>query len=186
MAHHLHALTSRVLQLSADDALTFDDAQQRVALIIADKIIVGHSLWNDFSGAFLSTPPSPTICPASSSSPHCANPRPVLGLPHPAVGTRDFALYRPFRKALRANNVIGLPTLMWHFMKREVQKEHVVPVSNCIPSSKPSRLRSVRTDSLWLSFIVRERSRCHRPLPNRGDRLRSVGCRWRLAIPPPS
>ena len=54
MAHLQRALTPCVLQLSVDDALTFDVAQQRVALIIADKIIVGHSLWNDFSGALIS------------------------------------------------------------------------------------------------------------------------------------
>lgn len=32
------------------------------------------------------------------------------------------------------NQIVGLPTLMWHFMNREVQKERVDPVSSCIPS----------------------------------------------------
>ena len=50
---------------------------------------------------------------------------------------------------------------MWHFMKREVQKEHVVPVSSCIPLSKLSRLHSVGTDSLLLYFTVGKRSRYH-------------------------
>ena len=179
-------LTPCVLQLSVGDALTFDQAQQHVASIIADKIIVGHSLWNDFSGALLLLSPlfSLTVYPVFSSSPHCADPRLVLGLPHRAVATRDFALYRPFRKTLRTNNIVGLPTLMWHFMKREVQKEHVVPVSSCIPSSKLSRLSSVGTDPFY--SIVGKRSRCHRPLPIRGERLRRFGRGWRLAIPPSS
>lgn len=42
------------LELSVDGALTFDETQGRVANLIANKIIVGHSLWNDFSGTLLS------------------------------------------------------------------------------------------------------------------------------------
>ena len=58
MAHPQYALTPRAFQLSGD-SLTFDQAQQRVALIIANKIIIGHSLWNDFSGALLLLPHFP-------------------------------------------------------------------------------------------------------------------------------
>jgi len=47
------ALTSYVLRLSVDEALSFDDTQMNVSVIIANKIIVGHSLWNDFSGTLL-------------------------------------------------------------------------------------------------------------------------------------
>jgi len=68
-----HALTPGLLQFSVDEALTFDRAQHDVALIIAGKIIVGHSLWNDFSGALLSPLFSPTVDPFSTSSLHCAD-----------------------------------------------------------------------------------------------------------------
>ena len=41
--------------LPADDAISFDDIQRYVALAIADKVIVGHSIWNDLSGTLLSS-----------------------------------------------------------------------------------------------------------------------------------
>jgi hypothetical protein len=41
--------------LPADDAISFDDIQRHVASAIADKVIVGHSLWNDLSGKLLSS-----------------------------------------------------------------------------------------------------------------------------------
>lgn len=57
----------------------------------------------------------------------------VLGIPHPAVSTRDVCLYQPFRNALRMpNQVIGLQTLMWHFMRRQCQNGKISPVSNLI------------------------------------------------------
>lgn len=62
----------------------------------------------------------------------------VLGIPHPAVATRDVALYQPFRNALRSpNQVIGLQTLMWHLMCRRCQDGHIHPVRSFIirPSS---------------------------------------------------
>lgn len=56
----------------------------------------------------------------------------VLGIPHPAVATRDVALYQPFRNALRSpNQVIGLQTLMWHLMYRRCQDGQLHPVSSC-------------------------------------------------------
>ena len=48
--------------------------------------------------------------------------RVVLGIPHPAVNTRDVALYRPFRNALQTSSLVGLPTLMWRLMGRRVQE----------------------------------------------------------------
>ena len=38
---------------SVGAALTFDETQSAVASLIANKVIVGHSLWNDFSGVLL-------------------------------------------------------------------------------------------------------------------------------------
>ncbi|KAM6497953.1 hypothetical protein JOM56_005901 [Amanita muscaria] len=71
----------------------FQDVQRRVSHIIADKIIIGHCLWT-----FLS----------------------VLGLVHPAIDTRDLALFRPLRKKLKSRSIIGLPTLVHLFMGRNV------------------------------------------------------------------
>lgn len=75
----------------------------------------------------------------------------VLGIPHPAVDTRDAALYmvslvlspttrkqgltcniscQPFRNGLKAQQMVGLPTLMWNLMAREIQQagSHIHPV----------------------------------------------------------
>ncbi|KIL71012.1 hypothetical protein M378DRAFT_116496 [Amanita muscaria Koide BX008] len=75
------------------NAPPFQDVQRRVSHIIADKIIIGHCLWT-----FLS----------------------VLGLVHPAIDTRDLALFRPLRKKLKSRSIIGLPTLVHLFMGRNV------------------------------------------------------------------
>ncbi|KAI9512811.1 ribonuclease H-like domain-containing protein [Russula earlei] len=86
------------------DAKPFDEVQRRVASMIKDKVIVGHSLWNDLS---------------------------VLGIPHPAVNTRDVALYQPFRNALRSpNQLVRLPTLTFHLMGRRCQEGQQNPLEN--------------------------------------------------------
>ncbi|TFK57027.1 hypothetical protein OE88DRAFT_85068 [Heliocybe sulcata] len=89
-------------------APSFTVVQARVAQIIQNRILVGHSLWNDLS---------------------------VLGIPHPAVNTRDVALYQPYRNALRVqgagpNQIIGLKTLMWHFMRRRCGDQYIDPLEN--------------------------------------------------------
>ncbi|KAG7099131.1 hypothetical protein E1B28_001003 [Marasmius oreades] len=90
--------------LSSKHALPFNSVQQHVASIIKGNILVGHSLWNDLS---------------------------VLGIPHPAVDTRDIALYQPFRNALRSpNHIIGLPTLSWQLMRRRCQDSEQNPLEN--------------------------------------------------------
>ncbi|KAF8560291.1 hypothetical protein OG21DRAFT_1401218 [Imleria badia] len=90
--------------LLGTDTPPFDRVQRHVAELIKGKVIVGHSLWHDLS---------------------------VLGIPHPAVATRDVALYQPFRNALRSpNQVVGLQTLMWHLMCRRCQDGHIHPVEN--------------------------------------------------------
>jgi len=54
----------------------------------------------------------------------------VLGLPHPAVNTRDVALYLPFRNSLNSgNHVPGLQTLAQRFLGRNCQQGHIEPVS---------------------------------------------------------
>lgn len=90
--------------LHSPSAYKFSQVQQHVANLIRDKVVVGHSLWNDLS---------------------------VLGIPHPAVNTRDVALYQPFRNALRSpNQVIGLQTLTWHLMRRRCQDGQLDPLEN--------------------------------------------------------
>ncbi|PFH50802.1 hypothetical protein AMATHDRAFT_75377 [Amanita thiersii Skay4041] len=90
--------------LYSNDAWPFNDLQQYVANLIKDKIIVGHSLWNDLS---------------------------VLGIPHPAAATRDVALYQPFRNALRTpQQIVGLQTLAWQLMCRRCQEGQLHPIEN--------------------------------------------------------
>ncbi|KAN0125088.1 hypothetical protein V8E52_001640 [Russula decolorans] len=86
------------------EAMKFDALQVHVAEIIKDKVVVGHSLWNDLS---------------------------VLGIPHPAVNTRDVALYQPFRNALKLpGQLVRLPTLTFHLMGRRCQEGQQNPLEN--------------------------------------------------------
>ncbi|KIK70902.1 hypothetical protein GYMLUDRAFT_89902 [Collybiopsis luxurians FD-317 M1] len=86
------------------NAQPFAAVQQHVASIIKGHTLVGHCIWNDLS---------------------------VLGIPHPAVDTRDVALYQPFRNALRSpNHVVGLQTLSWQLMCRRCQESEQNPLEN--------------------------------------------------------
>lgn len=89
--------------LTPANARPFNQVQQYVADLIRSKVIIGHTLWSDLS---------------------------VLGIPHPAITTRDVALYQPFRNALQATQVVGLQTLMWKLMRRRVQQTHLCPLEN--------------------------------------------------------
>ncbi|THH32323.1 hypothetical protein EUX98_g1852 [Antrodiella citrinella] len=73
----------------------FQTVQLQVAMLLRDKIIVGHALWQ-----FLS----------------------VMGLSHPAIDTRDTALFLPFRKSLKSKSsaLIPLATLMHRLMNRQI------------------------------------------------------------------
>ncbi|KAH6917485.1 hypothetical protein BKA70DRAFT_1367910 [Coprinopsis sp. MPI-PUGE-AT-0042] len=90
--------------LQPPNAWPFSVVQQEVANLIKGKVLVGHSLWNDLS---------------------------VLGIPHPAVATRDVALYQPFRNALRSpQQIVGLQTLAWQLMCRRCQEGQLNPIEN--------------------------------------------------------
>ncbi|KAH8120274.1 ribonuclease H-like domain-containing protein [Phellopilus nigrolimitatus] len=90
--------------LNSESAMHFNAVQSLIAEYIKGKILVGHSLWQDLS---------------------------VLGVPHPAVATRDVALYMPFRNALQSpNQVVGLQTLVWHLMRRRIQYGKLDSVEN--------------------------------------------------------
>lgn len=55
----------------------------------------------------------------------------MLGIPHPAVHTRDVGLYQPFRNALQATQLVGLATLTWRLMRRRIQDTGVLcPLEN--------------------------------------------------------
>ncbi|KAF7347898.1 hypothetical protein MVEN_01547700 [Mycena venus] len=91
-------------QLFSKEAVAFNVLQQYVATLMRGKIVVGHGIWNDLS---------------------------VLGIPHPAVGTRDVALYQPFRNALRSpHQIVGLQTLCWQLMRRRCQEGLIDPSEN--------------------------------------------------------
>ncbi|KAJ2928760.1 hypothetical protein H1R20_g8157, partial [Candolleomyces eurysporus] len=90
--------------LQPPEAWPFQAVQQQVANLLKGKILVGHSIWNDLS---------------------------VLGIPHPAVATRDVALYQPFRNALRSpQQTVGLQTLAWQLLCRRCQDEQINPAEN--------------------------------------------------------
>ncbi|KAF8213126.1 hypothetical protein K438DRAFT_2158054 [Mycena galopus ATCC 62051] len=92
-------------QLFSKEAMPFNVLQQFIANLMRGKIVVGHSIWNDL--------------PA------------LLGIPHPAVATRDVALYQPFRNALRSpHQIIGLQTLCWQLMRRRCQEGLIDPSEN--------------------------------------------------------
>ena len=62
----------------------------------------------------------------------------MLGIPHPAVNTRDVGLYQPFRNSLQITQLAGLATLTWRLMRRRIQDNGLIcPVSRLYPASKP-------------------------------------------------
>ncbi|KAK0208089.1 hypothetical protein DFS33DRAFT_411026 [Desarmillaria ectypa] len=113
--------------LSSKNAMPFNSVQQLVASIIKGHVLVGHSIWNDLSGTHLLVSCHINRLGILIPSPFHT----VLGIPHPAVDTRDVALYQPFRNTLRSpNHLIGLQTLSWQLMRRRCQEGHLNPSEN--------------------------------------------------------
>ncbi|KIY67575.1 hypothetical protein CYLTODRAFT_454307 [Cylindrobasidium torrendii FP15055 ss-10] len=79
-------------------ASPFLDTQSRVAQLIANKILVGHRLWDALS---------------------------VLHLSHPAVSMRDMALFPPLRRSLQRHAIVDLSTLISAFMGRQIGRNPV-------------------------------------------------------------
>lgn len=95
------------------------------------------------------------------------------------MDTRDLALFLPFRAALgNPNSVVGLPTLVWHFMRRKM---------------------TMGTDSAEISRASMDLYRSHQkewdgkfhPFEWRGERHLTgfdLGCiqsgQWPCALPP--
>lgn len=60
-----------------------------------------------------------------------------MGLSHPAIDTRDMALYRPLRKRLKSRFILDLSTLVRVLLGREIgqSSENSVSIwSSCEPS----------------------------------------------------
>ncbi|GJE87771.1 exonuclease domain-containing protein [Phanerochaete sordida] len=83
----------------------FPEVQQRVAMMLRDRIFVGYALWE-----FLS----------------------VMGLSHPAIDTRDTALFLPFRRSLRyrSNAQVPLVVLVNQFMARNIGLHGDIPTEH--------------------------------------------------------
>ncbi|KAH7104316.1 hypothetical protein BKA62DRAFT_827873 [Auriculariales sp. MPI-PUGE-AT-0066] len=80
--------------LTSSTAKSFSQVQREVSAILANKIVVGHKLW---------------LCLS------------VLGIAHPALSTRDVALYLPFRNTLRQpNHLFELAELLQGLMLRSL------------------------------------------------------------------
>ncbi|EJD04298.1 uncharacterized protein FOMMEDRAFT_28031 [Fomitiporia mediterranea MF3/22] len=85
--------------LSTSEALYI--VRQEVSALLRDKTIVGHSLWMHFS---------------------------LLGITHPAIHTRDVALYLPFHRSIRSSTVTPLKSLVSHLMRRKIGRSHEHPL----------------------------------------------------------
>ncbi|KZT19388.1 hypothetical protein NEOLEDRAFT_1183427 [Neolentinus lepideus HHB14362 ss-1] len=82
---------------------SFYEIQREIATIIREKILIGYCLWD-----FLS----------------------VIGTSHPAIDTRDVALFLPFRQTLRSKKMISLPTLVDRLMARNIGAGYEDPLEN--------------------------------------------------------
>lgn len=107
--------TARVLTSCPTPAPEFSQVQFQVSMILRDKIVVGHSLWHFFSV-------SPNSSRLSCAAQRLRSPAQVMQLSHPAIDTRDTALFLPFRKTLKfkPHVVVPLSTLVEKLMNRRI------------------------------------------------------------------
>ncbi|TFK57483.1 hypothetical protein OE88DRAFT_139281 [Heliocybe sulcata] len=82
---------------------SFYEVQREIATVIREKILIGYCLWD-----FLS----------------------VIGTSHPAIDTRDVALFLPFRQTLRSKKMLTLPTLVDRLMARNIGAAYEDPLEN--------------------------------------------------------
>lgn len=144
-------------------AAKFSDVQRDVAELIKDKVIVGHSLWNDLSGTYCTFGIMFQETIATASNRRFADL--VLGIPHPAVNTRDVGLYQPFRNALRSSNqLVRLPTLTFHLMGRRCQEGQQNPV-RCTANGERADTYVCIGGLTWLRQLDGKRARGTRPVP---------------------
>ncbi|KAG1465955.1 hypothetical protein G6F46_001513 [Rhizopus delemar] len=79
--------------LESDEAITFKEAQEKVATIIKNRILVGHAVYNDLK---------------------------VLMLSHPTLLIRDTSRYKPFRKLAKGRSP-GLKMLVKEVLGISIQ-----------------------------------------------------------------
>lgn len=106
----------------------------------------------------------------------------VLGVPHPAVNTRDVGLYQPFRNALRSpNQLVRLPTLTFHLMGRRCQEGQQNPVRYTTNGKRAGTYVCI------LDIVRQSVGKCTRgigPLPLTCQRMGECNSRRPLAVGP--
>ncbi|KZT57809.1 hypothetical protein CALCODRAFT_433535 [Calocera cornea HHB12733] len=113
---------------------SFEEVQALIGEVLEDRIIVGHSLWESLS---------------------------ILGLSHPAALTRDVELYWPFRNRLNLQTHVRLQTLIWHFMRRHIQRNRMDSLENA--RAQIDLYRSVERE--WEGYIHHNMWPCELPPP---------------------
>ncbi|KAF6766241.1 hypothetical protein DFP72DRAFT_11900 [Ephemerocybe angulata] len=108
-------------------APTFTQVQDAVARLIQNNILVGYRIWDFLSG---------------------------IGLNHPAIDTRDMALYRPLRKRLKSRFLIELPTLVRWFIGKEIGRGYENSLEDGVSSMElyqacQTRFESVISSGAW-------------------------------------
>lgn len=93
----------RYEHLVSNNAMDAEAVRHQVSVLVSNKIIVGHSLWIHLS---------------------------LLGLTHPAIDTRDVALYLPFHRSIRTFSVTPLRMMVSHFMRRRIGRTYEHPVED--------------------------------------------------------
>ncbi|KAH7914505.1 hypothetical protein BJ138DRAFT_1133350 [Hygrophoropsis aurantiaca] len=112
----------------------FHHVQMSVAALIKGKLIVGHALWN-----FLS----------------------VMGLNHPAIDTRDLALFLPFRRTMQFNGIMSLRVLVKRFMERNIGGGYEHPLEFARASIDLFR----SCESVWEEIVYSGSWPCALPSP---------------------
>ncbi|KAL5495586.1 hypothetical protein ACEPAI_1049 [Sanghuangporus weigelae] len=104
--HQIEDLRSSITGLLAEHLLSNEAmhpsaVKEQVSALFQGKIIIGHSLWMHFS---------------------------LLGLTHPALDTRDVALYLPFHRSVSSSTVTPLKSLVSHLMRRKIGRSYEHPL----------------------------------------------------------
>ena len=102
--------------------MTASAVREQVSALLCDKIVIGHSLWIHFSVdifhvIFL------LLTLIRTSTPK------LLGITHPAINTRDVALFLPFQRSISSPTVAPLKSLVSHLMRRKIGRSYENPVS---------------------------------------------------------
>ncbi|KZO95941.1 hypothetical protein CALVIDRAFT_598641 [Calocera viscosa TUFC12733] len=125
---------NQTVPMDGVNLISFEEVQALIGEILEDRIIVGHSLWESLS---------------------------ILGLSHPAALTRDVELYWPFRNRLNLQTHVRLQSLVWHFMRRHIQRGRIDSLENA--RAQIDLYRSVERE--WETYLQRNMWPCELPPP---------------------